>query len=140
MTDQDTDTAHEQTTEESTGTETHSTGTNIEDPQAGADGASDTAGVAGTDGAATGEPTDSDGTDSGGRLSGNNLVTYVEYAAFAVLSLLALVATFRFYFAASRAIAVWFSSDFVPVFQAAFNLLVVVLAGLGISVLVRRLA
>jgi hypothetical protein len=34
---------------------------------------------------------------------------------------------------------VWFSSDFVPVFQAAFNLVILVAAALGISVLVRRI-
>ncbi|WP_415381810.1 hypothetical protein [Halosimplex sp. TS25] len=69
-----------------------------------------------------------------------SLVTYVEWAAFAILCLLALVATFRFYFAVSEAIRVWFSPDFVPVFQAVFNLLVLVASALGISVLVRRIA
>jgi hypothetical protein len=71
---------------------------------------------------------------------GNKLVTVVEYAAFGILCLLALVATFRFYFAASEAIRLWFSPDFVPVFQAAFNLVVLALSALGISVLVRRIA
>lgn len=71
--------------------------------------------------------------------SGRDLVTYVEYAAFAILCLLALVATFRFYFAASTVIDVWFSSDFVPVFQAVFNLVILVASAIGISLLVRRL-
>jgi len=53
--------------------------------------------------------------------------------------LLALVATFRFYFAASQAIQVWISEDFVSVFQAAFNLLVLIASVYGVSVLVRRL-
>ena len=70
---------------------------------------------------------------------GRDLVTLVEWAAFGVLCLLALVATFRFYFATSNAIRIWFSRDFVPIFQAVFNLLVLVASGIGISVLVRRL-
>ena len=72
--------------------------------------------------------------------SGRDIVTYVEWAAFGILCLLALVATFRFYFAASEAIRVWFSPDFVPVFQAVFNLIVLVAAATGISILVRRIA
>jgi len=78
-------------------------------------------------------------TDASSRVSGSKLVTYVEYAAFGILCLLALVATFRFYFAVSEAVQVWFSDDFVPVFQAVFNLVVLVGCALGISVLVRRL-
>lgn len=70
---------------------------------------------------------------------GRDLVTYVQWAAFAILCLLALVATFRAYFAASEAIRIWFSRDFVPVFQFAFNLLVLIASAAGISVLVRRL-
>lgn len=80
------------------------------------------------------EPPGDESVDTGSRL-----VRFVEYATFGILCLLALVATFRFYFAASEAIRVWFSSDFVPVFQAAFNLVVLVAAALGISVLVRRI-
>jgi hypothetical protein len=72
--------------------------------------------------------------------SGRDIVTYVEWAAFGILCLLALVATFRFYFAASEAIRVWFSPDFVPVFQAVFNLVVLVASAVGISILVRRIA
>ncbi|WP_436924547.1 hypothetical protein [Halosimplex amylolyticum] len=74
------------------------------------------------------------------RDGGRDIGTYVEWAAFGILCLLALVATFRFYFAASEAIRVWFSPDFVPVFQAVFNLLVLVASVAGISVLVRRIA
>jgi hypothetical protein len=87
----------------------------------------------------TGESTETAAEPEPDDDSGRELVTYVEYAAFGVLCLLALVATFRFYFAASSAIRVWFSSDFVPVFQAVFNLVILVAAALGISVLVRRI-
>lgn len=105
----------------------------------------DTAGLSPTTGfgadddsaAGTDETTaESRDTDENGR----TLVDYVEWAAFAILCLLALVATFRFYFAASEAIRVWFSADFVPVFQALFNLVILVAAALGISILVRRIA
>ncbi|WP_459193987.1 hypothetical protein [Halosimplex sp. J119] len=81
-----------------------------------------------------------DGAATASTEGGRDLVAYVEWAAFAILCLLALVATFRFYFAASEAIRVWFSADFVPVFQALFNLLVLVASAAGISVLVRRIA
>ncbi|MFC7138250.1 hypothetical protein ACFQMA_23630 [Halosimplex aquaticum] len=80
------------------------------------------------------------GATATGEPEGRDLLAYVEWAAFGILCLLALVATFRFYFAASEAIRVWFSADFVPVFQAVFNLLVLVASALGISVLVRRIA
>jgi hypothetical protein len=90
------------------------------------------------------ESTLADGDRSGGDSrtaddSGRNLVAYVQWATFAILCLLALVATFRSYFAASEAIRLWFSRDFVPVFQAAFNLVVLIASAIGISVLVRRL-
>ncbi|WP_123534185.1 hypothetical protein [Halosimplex salinum] len=75
--------------------------------------------------------------DGGG---GRDIRSYVQWAAFGILCLLALVATFRFYFAASEAIRVWFSPDFVPVFQAVFNLVVLVASAVGISLLVRRIA
>lgn len=96
--------------------------------------------VAAPDGAVETAPTGQ--AEGGGELAdddGRDLVTLVEWAAFGVLCLLALVATFRFYFATSNAIRIWFSRDFVPIFQAVFNLLVLVASGTGISVLVRRL-
>ncbi|QLH78718.1 hypothetical protein HZS55_16100 [Halosimplex rubrum] len=83
---------------------------------------------------------DRDPARSEGGVDGRDIVGYVQWAAFAILCLLALVATFRFYFAASEAIRVWFSPDFVPVFQAVFNLVVLAASAIGISVLVRRIA
>jgi len=79
-------------------------------------------------------------TDTDDAPDGRDIVGYVQWATFAILCLLALLATFRFYFAASEAIRVWFSPDFVPVFQAVFNLVVLVASAVGISVLVRRIA
>ncbi|WP_436931141.1 hypothetical protein [Halosimplex halobium] len=91
-------------------------------------------------GGAVGQASDRDGPGTGGSEDGRDIVGYVQWAAFAILCLLALVATFRFYFAASEAIRVWFSPDFVPVFQAVFNLVVLAASAIGISVLVRRIA
>ncbi len=67
-----------------------------------------------------------------------NVVSYLEWGAVVSLGLVALVAVFRFYFAASRAISVWISPDFEPLFQAAFNLVVLLLAATGIVVFARR--
>jgi hypothetical protein len=80
------------------------------------------------------------GESEQGRTTGERLAWLVQVAALVILCLLALVATFRVYFAASTAIRVWISDDFVSVFQVAFNLLVLVASVYGISVLVRRLS
>jgi hypothetical protein len=110
----------------------------------GGEGPPDDTSVASGDSANETQPTGGRGDAAGpatarGGDTGSRLVRVVEYATFGILSLLALVATFRFYFAASEAIRVWFSSDFVPVFQAAFNLVVVIAAAIGVSVLIRRI-
>ncbi|MFB6185213.1 MAG: hypothetical protein ABEI96_11720 [Haloarculaceae archaeon] len=78
-------------------------------------------------------------SDEPGTSDGRNPMTYVQWAAFVVLSLLALVATFRFYTAASRAIGIWISPDYEPFFQAGFNLVVLATAAIGLSLLARRL-
>lgn len=64
----------------------------------------------------------------------------LQAAGAVVLGLIATWATFQVYFSLSRAIEIWFSRDFVPVFQAAFNLVVVLVAVAGIGWLVRELA
>jgi hypothetical protein len=87
--------------------------------------------------AGTASSADTSADDS--RSSGERLAYVVQIGALVVLCLLALLATFRFYFAASQAIQVWISDDFVSVFQAAFNLLVLIASVYGVSVLVRRL-
>lgn len=75
--------------------------------------------------------------EEGGR-DYRDVIAYLEWGAMAGLGLVALIAVFRFYFAASRAISVWISPDFEPVFQAAFNLVVLLLAATGIVVFARR--
>lgn len=91
-------------------------------------------------GATSTNPEETVGTDSSTASSASDrLVSIVQWAAFAILCLLALVATFQFYFNVSDAIRVWFSPDFRPIFQALFNLVVLIASATGISLLVRRL-
>ena len=63
---------------------------------------------------------------------------YLRLGAIGLLALLALVATFQLYTNTSAAIARWVSPTYVPVFQAAFNLVVLLLALAGLAVLARR--
>jgi len=67
------------------------------------------------------------------------IVTYIQWAAFVILALVALVATFRFYFAISNAINNFVTRQYRPIFQAVFNLVILLASGLGLSVLVRRI-
>jgi len=68
-----------------------------------------------------------------------SIITYAQWAAFAILVLVALVATFRFYFATSNAINNFVTRQYRPIFQAVFNLVILLASGLGLSVLVRRI-
>lgn len=78
--------------------------------------------------------------DDGGVFdSDSKPITYLSWGAFAVLLLLALVATVRFYLSASNAISIWIAPDWVPIFQSAFNLAVLFACGVGLSILVRRM-
>jgi hypothetical protein len=72
-------------------------------------------------------------------LVGEDATHYLYWGTFATLLLLALLATVRFYLSASNAIGIWVAPDFVPVFQAVFNLAVVLGCGVGLSLLVRRM-
>jgi uncharacterized membrane protein (DUF106 family) len=90
----------------------------------------------------TDEPMTDDPTDDGrtGLLDDpDEARRYLMWAAVALLSLLAVVATFRVYTSASTAIARFVAPDFQPLFQAAFNLAVLLLAVAGITGLLRRL-
>lgn len=78
--------------------------------------------------------------DSGGVFASDSKpITYLSWGAFAVLLLLAFVATVRFYLSASNAISIWVARDWVPIFQSAFNLAVLFACALGLSILVRRM-
>ncbi|MEF8850853.1 MAG: hypothetical protein V5A44_08445 [Haloarculaceae archaeon] len=106
-----------------------------------ADGERATGPAAAETGATERGPTDGTVAEesTGSPTAGERLAWLVQVGALVILCLVALVATFRFYFAASEAIRVWIADDFVSVFQAAFNLLVLVACAYGVSVLVRRL-
>lgn len=58
---------------------------------------------------------------------------YVRYLLVGGLALLALIALIRFYFAASATIDTWISRDYRSLFQALFNLIILLLAGAGIA-------
>jgi len=77
-----------------------------------------------------GESTDDDG---------HRVRRYANYAVLLVLGLLAFVALIRLYFSASNAITTWITSEYRSLFQAAFNLVVLLIAGVGISYQLRRL-
>jgi uncharacterized membrane protein len=76
------------------------------------------------------------GSDEG---AGNRVRRYANYAILAVLGLLAFVAVVRLYLSVSNVIATWITDEYRSLFQAAFNLLVLLAAGVGISYQLRRL-
>jgi hypothetical protein len=69
---------------------------------------------------------------------GAKMLVYAQWAAFALLLLIALIATVQLYTNTSTAIAQWLSPSYVPVVQAAFNLVVLLLSLAGLAVLARR--
>lgn len=85
-----------------------------------------------------GTDTDAD-TGAGARIGGRDISTLLNRIALAALVLLALVAGLRFYLAASTTIDRWLVHEYRSLFHAAFNLALLLLAGYGISVQVRRL-
>jgi len=81
------------------------------------------------------ETSESDaGEDTGARVR-----RYANYAILAVLGLLAFVAVVRLYLSVSNAIGTWVTREYRSLFQAAFNLVVLLAAGVGISYQLRRL-
>jgi hypothetical protein len=63
----------------------------------------------------------------------------LDYALLGGLVLLGLVAAVQFYFAADRTINVWVTREFRPPFKMVFNLVVLLVVGVGLSRQVRRL-
>ena len=84
----------------------------------------------------TAEQTVNDESESG--LADADVWRYLRLGATGLLAMLALVATFQLYTNTSAAITQWVSPTYVPVFQAAFNLVVLLLALAGLAVLARR--
>ena len=64
---------------------------------------------------------------------------YANYAVLLVLGVLAFVAVIQLYLSVSNAIRTWIEPEYRSLFQAAFNLVVLLAAGLGISYQLRRL-
>jgi uncharacterized membrane protein len=64
---------------------------------------------------------------------------YANYAVLLVLGLLAFVAVVRLYLSVSDVIATWITAEYRSLFQAAFNLVVLLAAGIGIAYQLRRL-
>lgn len=67
------------------------------------------------------------------------MVRYAQWAAFAFLVLVALLATVRLYFAASATVDTFITRRYRPLFMTGFNLVVLLSCGIGLTVLVRRL-
>lgn len=70
----------------------------------------------------------------------DEVARYLQWGVLALLVLFALVAAVSLYTNINRIIQVWVTREYQPVFSAAFNLLVLLLAGAGISLLLRRIA
>jgi hypothetical protein len=63
----------------------------------------------------------------------------LDYAVLGGLVLLGFVAAVQFYLAADRTIDVWVASEFQPPFRMAFNLVLLLVVGVGVSRQIRRL-
>ncbi|ELZ81326.1 hypothetical protein DEQ92_09875 [Haloferax sp. Atlit-6N] len=86
----------------------------------------------------TPEPTDEE--ESENREFAERMRRYLDYAVLAGLLLLALIAALQFYLNASQTITTWVNPEYRAPFQAAFNLVLLLGAALGVSVQLRRLA
>ncbi|NHX35885.1 MULTISPECIES: hypothetical protein [Halolamina] len=86
------------------------------------------------DGAANREPEEGPEQDEG-----RDLRRTLNYVLLAGLSLLALIATLQLYLNVSSAINQWISHEYRSLFQAAFNLVVLLLVGTAMVWQVRRL-
>ncbi|WP_435068456.1 hypothetical protein [Haloplanus sp. C73] len=69
----------------------------------------------------------------------SNVRRYANYAILLVLGLLAFVAVIRLYLSVSNVIGTWITDEYRSLFQAVFNLVVLLAAGVGISYQLRRL-
>lgn len=65
--------------------------------------------------------------------------SYLYWGALVGFALLAARATLQLYGSANRAIRIWIAPDFQPVFVAAFNLVVLLVAAIGISIVLKRM-
>ena len=82
---------------------------------------------------------DADTSDTENRDFAERARRYLDYAVLAGLLLLALIAALQFYLNATQTITTWVNPEFRAPFQAAFNLVLLLGAALGISFQIRRL-
>lgn len=73
------------------------------------------------------------------RLLSGDIERTLRYAVVAGLALLALIATLRFYFAAGATIDTWVAREYRSLFQALFNLTILLVSGAGILWQVQKL-
>jgi len=90
-----------------------------------------------TDAANTG--TEATDTDDGTSLDDRDLQTYLEGGTLVVAVVFGLVAAVGFYTSAGRAIDVWVAAQYQPVFDAGFNLVVLLVMLAVVSRLLSRL-
>ncbi|RDZ45240.1 hypothetical protein C5B91_12550 [Haloferax sp. Atlit-10N] len=85
----------------------------------------------------TPDPTDEEEGEN--REFAERMRRYLDYAVLAGLLLLALIAALQFYLNASQTITTWVNPEYRAPFQAAFNLVLLLGAALGVSIQLRRL-
>lgn len=66
------------------------------------------------------------------------MTAYLIWGTVAVLFLVGVIAFVGLYRSVGSIIDIWIAPDFRPLFRAAFNLAVVLVCALGLSVLIRR--
>lgn len=87
---------------------------------------------------------DTDTTDGTARQTDPSLTSewtvrdYLEHAALAVLVVFAVLSAFQFYARATAAISAFVSESYRPLFQALFNLAVLLVCGAGAALLLER--
>ncbi|MDS0258755.1 hypothetical protein NDI56_05035 [Haloarcula sp. S1CR25-12] len=89
--------------------------------------------------APTDEPPATPSTGHSDTETSRQMVRTAQWAAFALLVLVALLATVRLYFAVSTAVETFVTRRYRPLFMAGFNLVVLLCCVGGLSALVRRL-
>lgn len=99
------------------------------DPSAGDEVAGEPVDPASASAAPAPDPAEDDDADA---TLGSRIRTFLNYGLLAGLLILALVAVVGVYTAVSSAISIWVTREWRPLFRAAFNLVVLLLAGAGI--------
>lgn len=88
----------------------------------------------------TTDTSDASSTDDLPGVSEEAVRGYLLKGALVALALVAVGATVGFYLSAVAAIDEWVAREYRPLFRAAFNLVIVLAAGVGISMVLRELA